>query len=116
MAESRNIAFGRYLRTLRERRNLSLQDVCSLSQAFAETLNKGYLSRCENGRQRLAFLKVTPLSRIYRVPADVFLERLELDQELDRVGAPDTEGLNFDELTKSGTAALNKGHFWNAYA
>ena len=52
MAESQNIAFGRYLRTLRKRRSLSLQDVASLSQAFAETLNKGYLSRCENGRQR----------------------------------------------------------------
>ena len=30
MAESQNIAFGRYLRTLRERRKLSLQDVSSL--------------------------------------------------------------------------------------
>ena len=116
MAESQNIAFGRYLRTLRERRKFSLQDVSSLSQVFAETLNKGYLSRCENGRQRLAFSKVIPLSRIYRVPGDVFLERWELDQELDRVGAPDTEGMSFADLTKSGTEALNKGDYWRSYA
>ena len=34
MADSWTIAFGRYLRTLRERRGLSLDDVASLSQPF----------------------------------------------------------------------------------
>ncbi|MBT8470525.1 MAG: helix-turn-helix domain-containing protein, partial [Deltaproteobacteria bacterium] len=100
MAEPGNIAFGRYLRALRERRALSLLEVASLSQAFAETLNKGYLSRVENGRQRLAFAKLIPLGRIYKVAADVLLERLELDLELERVGAPDTEGLDLEELRR----------------
>jgi tetratricopeptide (TPR) repeat protein len=116
MAETWSRAFGRYLRTLRQRRGLSLQEVCSLSRAFAESLDKSYLSRCENGHQSPSFSKIIPLSRIYDVPADVLLERLELDMELERVGSPDTEGMTFAELTKSGRDALDKGHRWNAYA
>jgi tetratricopeptide (TPR) repeat protein len=116
MAENWTTAFGRYLRTLRERRGLSLHDVSALSQPFADTLNKGYLSRCENGRQRLAFSKVIPLSRIYNVPADVLLERMELDMELDRVGGPDTAGMSFSDLTKAGTEALIQGYRWKGYA
>lgn len=115
MAEAWNVAFGHYLRTLRERRGLSLHDVSSLSQAFAETLNKGYLSRCENGLQRLAFSKIIPLSRIYQVSADVLLERAELDMELERVGGPDTEGMDFSSLTVAGTEALHAGYRWKAY-
>lgn len=116
MAEQWTKAFGRYLRTLRERRQLSLQDVCSLSQPFADTLNKGYLSRCENGHQRLAFSKVIALSRIYDVPADVLLERMELDMELERVGAPATEAMSFIELTDAGIEAAARGHKWEYYA
>jgi tetratricopeptide (TPR) repeat protein len=115
MAESWSRAFGRYLRTLRQRRGLSLQEVCSLSQAFAENLEKGYLSRCENGHQGLAFSKIIPLSRIYDVPADVLLERLELDKELDHVGSPPTDGMTFAELTKSAAIALDKGFCWKGY-
>ena len=92
MAESCTRAFGRYLKTLRERRGLSLDDVLSLSRTFPEQINKGYLSRCENGHQKLAFPKVVALSRIYEVPSDVLLERMELDMELDRVGGPETRG------------------------
>ena len=96
MAESCTVAFGRYLRTLRERRNLSLNDVMSLSRAFPEPVDKGDLSRCENGRSRVAFSKLIALSRIYEVPAEVLVERMELDMELDRVGGPSTEGLGFE--------------------
>ena len=115
MAEPGNIAFGRYLRALRERRGLSLLEVASQSQAFAETLNKGYLSRCENGHQRLAFAKLIPLGRIYKVAADVLLERLELDLELERVGAPNTEGLDLVELRRLGSKALDQGKRWDGY-
>ena len=115
MAENAIIAFGRYLRALRERRGCSLDEVASLSQTFPEKINKGYLSRCENGRQKLAFSKVIALSRIYEVPADVLVERMELDLELDRVGGPETEGMSFAELTEAGKKALRSGHFWNAY-
>ena len=51
VAENSGKAFGRYLRTLRERRGLSLDDVRSLSQTFPETITKSYMSRCENGYQ-----------------------------------------------------------------
>ena len=115
MAESCTVAFGRYLRTLRERRNLSLNDVMSLSRAFPEPVDKGYLSRCENGRSRVAFSKLIALSRIYEVPAEVLVERMELDMELDRVGGPSTEGLGFEELTERGKEAAAHGEMWHAY-
>lgn len=116
MAESWNQAFGRYLKTLRERKGLSLQEVSSLSQAFTETLNKGYLSRCENGVQCPAFSKIIPLGRIYGVPVEVLLERLELDMELDNIGSPDTCGMSYDEMTQAGAVAINQGFAWKAYA
>jgi tetratricopeptide (TPR) repeat protein len=116
MAEDWQSAFGRYLRTLRKRCGLSLRDVASLSQSFPDTLNKGYLSRCENGRQRLGLSKLIPLSRIYKVPSDVVLERMELDLELERVGGPDTEGMGYAALTEAGSDAMKQGQRWHAYA
>ena len=115
MAESYIQAFGRYLRTLRERLGLSLDGVCSLSQTFPEKLNKGYLSRCENGHQKLAFSKVIALSRIYEVPSDVLVERIELDMELDRLGVPETDGKTFTELTHAGKSQIDRGFSWAAY-
>ncbi len=115
MAESATKAFGRYLKTLRERRGLSLDEVASLSQTFPEKINKGYLSRCENGHQKLAFSKVVALSRIIDVPADVLVERMELDLELDRLGGPDMEGVNYTKLSETGKQALDEGRFMDAY-
>ncbi len=115
MAEKWSEAFGRYLRTLRERRGLSLQDVTSLSQPFAETITKGYLSRCENGRVRLALSKVPALGHIYKVSAEVLLERIDLDMELARVGAPDTTGMGREELRAAGKHAADSGYKWVAY-
>ncbi len=116
MAESSGKAFGRYLRMLRERRGLSLDDVRSLSQTFPETITKSYISRCENGYHKLALPKLIPLSRIYEVPADAVLERMELDLELDRLGGPDTEGKSFAELSEAGAEANEHGYRWEAYA
>lgn len=116
MAESCAIAFGRYLKTLRERRGLSLNDVESLSRTFPESISKSYLSRCENGRHNLALAKMIPLSRINEVAPEVLVERLELDMELDKVGGPETAGLSYTELTQRGKAALDHGVLWEAYA
>ena len=115
MAENCTRAFGRYLKTLRERRGLSLYDVCSLSQTFPDPLNKGYLSRCENGHQKLAFSKLIPLSRIYEVAPSVLVERMELDMELDRVGAPDTNLESYEDTATTARAALEEGRLWKAY-
>jgi hypothetical protein len=49
-------------------------------------VEKGYLSRCENGHQSLALSKMIALSRIYEVPAEVLVERLELDLEVEKLG------------------------------
>jgi tetratricopeptide (TPR) repeat protein len=116
VAESSGKAFGRYLRMLRERRGLSLDDVRSLSQTFPETITKSYISRCENGYHKLALAKLIPLSRIYEVPADAVLERMELDLELDRLGGPDTEGKSFAELFDSSKRMCERGCRWEAYA
>ncbi len=116
MAEPCNRAFGRYLRTLRERRGLSLIDVETLSQSFADPIHKAHLSRCENGRQNPGFSKIIALSRVYDVPPGVFVERMELDLEVDRLGGPDTEGLGFGELFALGREALRRGEYWRAYA
>ena len=116
MAVSCHVAFGHYLRTLRERRGLALEDVWTLSQTFPESLNKGYLSRCENGKQKLALPKVVAVSRIYEVPSDVLVERLELDLELEKIGGPPTEKLSWGQLRDAGTNALRHGHRWAAYA
>lgn len=116
MAETSDKAFGRYLRTLRERRGLALHDVASLSSSFPEAITKGYLSRCENGYLTPSFSKVIALSRIYEVPADVLVERMELDMELDRLGGPSTEGMTFSELTLAGKDKLRRGRRWEAYA
>jgi tetratricopeptide (TPR) repeat protein len=116
MAEKCAVAFGRYLKTLRERRGLSLDDVLSLSKAFPEPVGKGYLSRCEHGGQRIAFSKLIALSRIYDVPSEVLVERMELDLELDHVGGgPETVGLSFEELESKGKAAAARGEMWLAY-
>ena len=116
MAENCTRAFGRYLKTLRNRRGLSLYDVCSLSQTFPDPLNKGYLSRCENGHQKLAFAKLIPLCRIYEVPAGVLVERMELDMELDRAECPKTAAMNYAEFTDAGKRALNQGFHLAAYS
>ncbi|HEX5042528.1 MAG TPA: helix-turn-helix transcriptional regulator [Candidatus Polarisedimenticolaceae bacterium] len=116
MATSSTLAFGQYLRTLRERRGLSLDDVATLSRTFADPVEKGYLSRCENGHQSLALSKMIALSRIYEVPAEVLVDRLELDLEVERFGGPDTTSLGFKELTDLGVAAMRTGTKWDAYA
>jgi transcriptional regulator with XRE-family HTH domain len=116
VADPCNIAFGRYLRILRERRSLSLDEVAALSRTFADSVAKSYLSRVENGHISLALPKLIPLSRIYEVPAEVVLEHLELDMELDKVGGPDTAGMDYAQLSQRGKAATDRGAVWDAYA
>jgi tetratricopeptide (TPR) repeat protein len=116
MAESCAVAFGRYLRMLRERRGLSLDDVATMSRSLADPVDKSYLSRCENGHYGIGFSKAITLSRIYGVPTEVLAERLELDTELDRIGGPDTAGLSHAELQKRGVAAIGRGLGWDAYS
>lgn len=116
MPEKYTVAFGRYLRTLRERRQLSLDDVATLTRQSLDPVDKAYISRCENGHQKIAFAKMVALAAVYDVPLDVLGERLSLDMELDRIGGPETEGKSFEELTSIGATALHHGARWDAYA
>lgn len=116
MAEKCTVAFGRYLRMLRERRGLSLDEVASMSRSLADPVHKGYLSRCENGRHGVGFSKVVTLARVYNVPFEVLAERMELDTELDRLGGIATDGMSYAEMQKKAHGLLNRGHFWDAYA
>jgi transcriptional regulator with XRE-family HTH domain len=115
MAESSAIAFGKYLRELRERRGLSLARVCELSKNSAEAFDKGTLSRLERGQQSPSIFRLGPLSRIYEISADALLERMELDREAERHGAPDTANLSHAELERAGGASVLRSKKWDAY-
>lgn len=117
MAETSAVAFGRYLRELRERRGLSLAKVCELSRNAAEIMDKGTLSRLERGQQSPSIFRLGPLSRIYEVSADALIERMELDRDVDRIGGPDTGGKTYAELHDAGAAAvIHANRKWEAYA
>ncbi|HZN55307.1 MAG TPA: helix-turn-helix transcriptional regulator, partial [Candidatus Polarisedimenticolaceae bacterium] len=83
MADRMLLAFGKYLRLVRERRKLSLTDVVTLTKSYPEPIGKGYLSRVERGLARVGFSKMVALSRAYEVSLDAFGEKLALDLEVD---------------------------------
>jgi transcriptional regulator with XRE-family HTH domain len=108
-------AFGAYLKSLRQRRALSLRRVCELSADSSTPLDKATLSRCEHGSRKPTVTALLTLSRIYDVPTEVLLERYELDVELDQAGPPQTEGLTYAALSRAGREALGRGLKWRAY-
>jgi transcriptional regulator with XRE-family HTH domain len=116
VAESSTIAFGRYLKQLRERRGLSISRVCEISRCSPEPFDKGTLSRLERGQQTPLIFRLGPLSRIYEIPAEALLERMELDREVDRLGGPDTHDKGFETLAGAGADASGRGSRWEAYA
>ena len=117
MADPSIVAFGRYLKIVRERRKLSLEDVAHLTKAYPEPVNKGYLSRVERGLNHVGFSKMVALSRAYEVPLDAFGERYALDLEIDRLrAAPDTSHRSVGELIQQGTRANDSGRRVHAFA
>ncbi len=116
MAERAPVAFGYYLRSLRERRGLSLEEVATLTKDYPEPVSKAYLSRVEHGRNTVSFPRMIALARVYKVPLEVLAERLELDLELDKRGGPDTRSMKFEELHWAGAKAYFQGFIWDAYA
>jgi transcriptional regulator with XRE-family HTH domain len=117
VAEGSEVAFGSYLRQLRERRGLSLSGVCELTKGSPEPIDKGTLSRLEHGQQTPSIFRLGPLGRIYEISADALLERMELDREVDRIGGPATGGKSYDELHRAGGEAVVTGkRKWDAYA
>ncbi len=117
MAETMLVAFGRFLRLLRERRGLSLDHVEALTAAYPEPVSKVYLSRVENGHSKIAFSRMIALCRAYEYPIDAASERLWLDLGVDRMeDPPDTAGKGARELLREGRNYLQRGFRWHAYA
>src|SRR5258705_12436922 len=111
------IAFGKYLRILRDRRKMSLSDVVTLTKSYPEPVGKGYLSRVERGLARVGFSKMVALSRAYEVSLDATGEKLSLDLEVDELkNAPNTAGKTFGELTDAGIAFNKRGLKRHCYA
>jgi transcriptional regulator with XRE-family HTH domain len=111
------IAFGKYLKILRDRRKMSLSDVVTLTKSYPEPVGKGYLSRVERGLARVGFSKMVALSRAYEVSLDALGEKLSLDLEVDELkNAPNTAGKTFGELTDIGVAFNERGLKWHCYA
>ena len=76
MADRMLVAFGKYLRLLRDRRKLSLSDVVTLTKSYPEPVGKGYLSRVERGLARVGFSKMVALSRaLLTISLDAFGEK-----------------------------------------
>ncbi len=117
MADRMLIAFGKYLRILRDRKSLSLSDVVTLTKSYPEPIGKGYLSRVERGLARVGFSKVIALSRAYEIPLDALGEKLALDLEVNELkNPPDTSGKTFGQLTDEGIAFNQRGLKWHFYA
>jgi len=105
MANSAATAFGRYLHGLRERRGLILQEVEDRALAAGHRIDKGTVSRFERGRQRLSVPALLPLGRIYAVPFEALLERLELDHDAEQL-EPSENGDTYEDLSRRGRRAL----------
>jgi tetratricopeptide (TPR) repeat protein len=117
MAERMLVAFGKYLRLLRDRRKLSLSDVATLTKSYPEPVGKGYLSRVERGLARVGFSKMVALSRAYDVSLDALGEKLSLDLEVEELkNAPSTSGKSYGELTDAGVIFNQRGLKWHCYA
>jgi tetratricopeptide (TPR) repeat protein len=117
MADRMFIAFGKYLKIMRGRRNLSLSDVVTLTKSYPEPVGKGYLSRVERGLARIGFSKMVALSRAYEISLDAFGEKLSLDLEVDELkNPPNTSGKTFGELTEAGVSFNQRGLRWHCYA
>jgi len=101
-----SVAFGGYLKRLRETRRLSLDAVEELSAAFPEKVTKSHLSRIENGLALPTFPRLMAMSHIYGVRIASLAERYEielrrsmkpaeLDGKTDESALKEFEGLYF---------------------
>jgi tetratricopeptide (TPR) repeat protein len=116
LANSARIAFGRYMRILRQHKGLSIQEVCRVLLNASDGTDAGSLSRLERGQQQLAAGKLAALCRVYEVSPEVPLERLDLDHAVDLHVDLDTDGKSTEELLAVGREALERAERWQAYA
>ncbi len=103
---------GGLLRGLRERAGLTLRQVGALAEAHPEPVTYDYLSRVEAGQLLPSPAKLLTLAHVYEVPAQRFLDVLELGQ-FERL-APRLR--DPEALREAGLAAAKGGDFPRAYA
>jgi hypothetical protein len=58
MADRMLVAFGKYLRLLRDRRKMSLSDVVTLTKSYPEPVGKGYSVASRARPRRIGFSKM----------------------------------------------------------
>lgn len=108
------VPFGAYLRELRTRRGHSLAEIESLSSRAPDPINKGYLSRVENGQQSISLSKIIALARIYDCPPGALIDRLEMDMAAAEVEVPEFE--NAEEAIAYAQKQSDKGYVSESYA
>jgi tetratricopeptide (TPR) repeat protein len=106
MGSTEATAFGRYLHELRERRGLILQEVEDRALAAGHRIDKGTVSRFERGQQRVSVTALLALGRIYAVPFEALLERLELDHDAEPLQRSEDGDTEYEDLSHRGRHAL----------
>lgn len=110
-AAARTTPIGHYLKNLRSDNGLTLRQVQELSSTFPEPVAYDYLSRVETGRVVPSIHKLITLSSIYGVPAQRFLDLIEL-QQIEQ-GAPSVRSPQ--ECRRLGEEAFGRGDLRSAY-
>ncbi|ANM31684.1 hypothetical protein ABI59_22190 [Acidobacteria bacterium Mor1] len=108
-----NRRFGRYLRSVRESRRLSLDAVEEMSTGYPERITKSHLSRIENGQAVPTFPRMFALSEIYGVPVSSMAERFEIDLKHGMLSAT-IQGKSREEAEEEARKARRAGHYREA--
>jgi len=103
---------GEVLKELRSGNGLTLRGVEALSQSLPEPVTFDYLSRAESGRFMPSPEKLITLSLIYEVPAQHFLDQIELAQLLSLASNEKDPAA----LQSEGHAAADRGDYPVAFA
>jgi len=112
MEESRGSErLGNYLKRLREGYGYTLRRVEERSSAIGEPIDNSQLSRFEKGKAYPSFDKLRVLARIFNVSVQNFSDIIDLE----KFDADRPEDAPFDDLTRAGWAAIDRGEYGRAY-
>jgi tetratricopeptide (TPR) repeat protein len=103
---------GEFLKVCREERRLSLRQVERLSEAFSERIANSYLANCERGRFIPSVQKLLTLSRVFGIPLQSFVDRIDLEQH----GALKPELDSFEACRDLGIEEAQRGNLGRAFA
>jgi tetratricopeptide (TPR) repeat protein len=107
------IKFGKYLRRIREERNLSLEAVEEMSIGLPEQVTKSHLSRIENGQAVPSFPRMFALSQVYGVPISSLAEKFEIDLR-HLMFSPVIENSSEEDVLEQGKMLRRSGRYAEA--